>query len=217
MINWHDTVISQYANSPIIMALLESFNDWVDPEADFDLFYRQVWDIDTATGYGLDVWGRIVGVDRVLAVPSTPKYFGFFDGAGSYAPFNNGPFNAGGSFTQNYVLSDDAYRTLVLIKAAANISDCSASSINVLMTALFGQRGRTYVADLGSMQMSYNFEFFLQPFELTILQSAGVLPRPTGVQISINETVTTDLFGFKEAGPTSLPFNVGIFSSHPIP
>lgn len=214
MINWFDTVISQYANSPIILALLASFDEWVDPQHDFDLFYRQVWDIDTAVGYGLDVWGRIVGVDRVLAVPVTPKFFGFWDGVGNYAPFNNGPFNSGGSFTQNYVLSDAAYRTLILIKAAANISDCSASSINSLMTALFGHRGRTYVSDLGSMQMSYNFEFYLQPFELTLLQTAGALPRPTGVQISINQTVTTDLFGFREAGPTSLPFNQGVFSSH---
>lgn len=215
MINWNDTVISQYANSPVILALLESFDDWVDPNADFDLFYKQVWDIHTAVGYGLDVWGRIVGVGRVLSVPFTPKFFGFYDGANSYAPFNNGPFNAGGTFTQNFSLSDDAYRLLILIKAAANISDCSAPSINALMNALFSGRGRCYVSDLGNMQMSYNFEFFLDSFEATILQTSGALPRPTGVQVSINQTVTTNLFGFQEAGPTSLPLNVGVFLSHP--
>ena len=65
------TVISQYANSPVLLALLRRLNTALDQAANIEQFYTLVWDLRTAVGYGLDVWGRIVGVNRVLRVPTT--------------------------------------------------------------------------------------------------------------------------------------------------
>jgi Protein of unknown function (DUF2612) len=215
MDNWRDTVISQYANSPILLEMIEKFNDAVDPSVDIDAFYTNVWNISTAVGYGLDIWGRIVNIPRQLTITSSLTYFGFEDGVNDYAPFGQEPFYAGSFPTQNYTLSDDAYRSLILVKAMTNIAATNIPTLNKIITALFSSRGRCYVSDLGNMQMSYHFEFMLEPFELAILTNSGALAHPTGVRISIVQvTPTVDTFGFLEAGTiTSAPFNQGTFRS----
>ena len=47
------TIQSQYACSPKIMALAQGFADLIDPEADLQLFYDKVFNIDTAQGVAL--------------------------------------------------------------------------------------------------------------------------------------------------------------------
>src|SRR5690348_15169237 len=76
------TIISQYANSATLVQLIENLNTYLDPRPLFDQFYDLVWNIDTAQGYGLDVWGRIVGVERTLTINTPPTYFGFYDSLG---------------------------------------------------------------------------------------------------------------------------------------
>lgn len=211
MENWRDTVVSQFANSPIILRLIEDFDAWLDPAALFDEFYTKIWDLETAEGEGLNIWGRIVGVDRVLSFPAAPSYFGFDTGVQDFAPFGQAPFNAGATATKNYTLGDDAYRALIFVKAAANIAETSAPSLNKLLRAIFGARGRCYVNDLGAMRMRYTFEFYLRPYELSILTRAGVVPRPTGVAVSVLQQPPFTTFGFAEAGPRSAaPFGGGV-------
>jgi len=77
MINVEQTIISQYGNSATITQLVRNMNEYLDPRADFDAFYNFVWNVETAQGFGLDIWGRIVNIKRELLVPDTPNYFGF--------------------------------------------------------------------------------------------------------------------------------------------
>lgn len=214
MRNWPETVISQYANSPVTLGLLESFNDAIDPSANIDAFYNLVWNVDTAVGYGLDVWGRIVGVSRVLTVPSG-DYLGFSE-AESWVAFGAGTFYSGPNSTENFILTDVAYRALILIKALANISDCSARTLNTILRQLFPGRGNAYVLDLGNMKMRMVFEFLLEPFEYAILTQSGAFPHPTGVGIEIMQLSLPYRFGFAEAGPYSAaPFGQGTFFGGP--
>ncbi len=59
-----DTLLSQYANSPIIVGLLEGLEECLNPSTTIDAFYDDIFNVLTAKGYGLDVWGRIVGIGR---------------------------------------------------------------------------------------------------------------------------------------------------------
>lgn len=179
------TVISQYSNSPTLRQLIENLNTYLDPGADIDRFYDLIMNLDTAVGYGLDVWGRIVGVGRVLAV-AVGEYLGF-DEAGdpSMTPFGQAPWYLSGAVTENYSLSDSAYRLLILAKAAANITDCSIGAINAILLMLFPDRGSCYVTDGLDMSMTYTFEFPLTPVELSIVETSGVLPRPAGVSATV--------------------------------
>lgn len=207
------TVISQYANSPAITQLVENFAGYVDQTANFEAFFDLIFNVDTAQGYGLDVWGRIVGVTRNLDVP-VGDYWGFAE-AGDAEPFNNGQFYSGAPLTSTYVLSDNAYRTLIFAKALANISDNSIPALNQMLLNLFPNRGNCYVTDgsgdagpyfgfsesttawgfnqapfysgqsIVRMVMTYTFEFVLAPFELAIVEQSGALPKPVGVKASV--------------------------------
>jgi len=185
MENYEDTIISQYATAPALTQLLRGWNENLDPTPLLDSFYNLVWNVNTAEGWGLDVWGRIVGVGRVLQLAST-RFFGFQEADSVVITgFNVAPFYSGQSVTTNYTLSDAAYRVLVLAKALANICDGSIQGTNAVLMALFPGRGNAYVIDHRDMTMTYFFDFELAPIEYAIIFQSGVLPRPAGVATSV--------------------------------
>lgn len=214
MIDVERTIISQYSATSTIVQLIQNMNEYIDPSADFDNFYSFVWSVDTAKGFGLNIWGRIVNVSRVLQIPGTATatdlYFGFNEALPGSYPFNNQPFYSGTPATQSYILSDDAYKSLILVKALANISACNARSINQLLQNLFASEGRCYVLDTGNMSMMYIFEFALTVVQYAIITQSGAIPRPAGVQARVFD-YEIPCFGFAEAGESALPFNEGIF------
>lgn len=210
MINVEQTIISQYANSPILVQLIQGINQYIDPRADIDNFYNTVWNVDTAQGFGLDIWGRIVGVSRLLQIPETNAYMGFNEARpGAYA-FNDAPMWDGTPPATNaYFLADSAYRTLILTKAMANILQPNAPALNQLLQNFFAGRGRAYVNDLGGMAFRYVFEFDLTPYEYAIITQSSVFPRPAGVQVLYFHSAMP-LFGFSETGYAA-PFDQGVF------
>lgn len=179
--DWQQTVISQFANSPIILQLLSNFAQYLDLTGLFDDFFKFCWDVDTAVGYGLDRLGRVVNVSRVLHLPASGTYFGFKQ-ASDAQPMDQAPFYAGGAqLTTNYNLGDDAYRKLILAKALANISDGSIPSINQILINLFSDYGDCYVTDNGDMTLTYTFGDTLSSVDFAIVSQSGVLPKPCGV------------------------------------
>jgi hypothetical protein len=179
------TVMSQYANSPILTAMIESFNAAMDQTVNVENLYDLIWNVLTAQGYGLDVWGRIVGVSRTLTFPGGTAYIGFEEAGGSWTGFGQGGFFSGGSATTNFNLSDADFRKLILAKAAGNISNGSIPSVNAILLRLFPLRGACYVADGQNMSLTYTFQFPLSPVELAIVQQSGVLPSPVGIITNI--------------------------------
>lgn len=181
------TFLAQYANSPIITGLIEAFNAEIDPSADIDNLYDFVWNVATAQGFGLDIWGKIVNIPRQVTLLAPADYLGFEEALPTSFPFNQAPFYSG---TLNppqgqYLLSDDSYRVLIMTKALANISTFTAPSVNALLRILFAGRGSCYVQDLGGMAFEYVFNFALQPWEASVLLTPSLMPRPAGVSVSI--------------------------------
>lgn len=197
-----DTVASQYANSPILMALLNNIAAYLDPTVDFDNFYDIIWNINTAEGYGLDVWGRIVGVGRAVKTTTTYQYFGFAEALGTVPltksqPFGQAPFFSGVSgATKNLYLLDDIYRRLIITKAMFNISNGSVPAINALLLYMFGvpkdgtsnplgTSGQVWCTDDGNMAMTYTFSFTIDDVAYAILTQSGAFPKPAGVTLTI--------------------------------
>jgi hypothetical protein len=178
------TVISQYSNSPVLLQLVENFSDYIDPSQNIDAFFQSIWDVDTAVGVGLDIWGRIVGVSRVLQLPVDEPYFGFVEAADALS-LNEGVFYNGSQVTSNFALSDVAFRRLIFAKALANISDGSMASINQILINLFPQYGNSHVTDGRDMTMTYTFGGTLSSVDFAIVSQSGVLPRPAGVSATI--------------------------------
>lgn len=213
MINVDETIISQYCTRPVLVQLIKNLDEYIDPRADINNFYNFVWNIDTAQGFGLDIWGRIVGVKRDLTILDTPLYFGFKEALpGSYC-FDEQPFYDGTPATSTYSLTDDAYRKLILLKALSNVTSTTAPALNKLLQSFFINRGRCYINNLGNMTMRYTFEFQLTPLELSIILNSNVMPRPAGVKVTLIN-LELPVFGFSEAGTTTAtPFDQSPFRS----
>ena len=200
-----DTLLSQYANSPTILSLLTGIQEAIDPSNSVDDFYSFVYNLNTAQGYGLDVWGRIVGINRnVPAVLGTDDQFGFADG---YTPFNDAPFAAYGAKFSSFSLPDTLYRQLIIIKAYANIIYATAPNINAFLKYIFQKRA--YYRVLGNMHAQYVFEFAPTDFEKLIINNLGILPMPCGVSVEYTVIAVEKTFGFN--GSNLQTFNNGTF------
>ncbi len=193
--DFESTVISQYANSPTILQLAANMNAYIDQTADFAAFYTFVWNVDTAVGFGLDIWGKIVDVSRLLHIPNTTLYVGFDNsatpppdwqsmGSDQDNPPVGGAMYTGHNATQTYLLGDDAYRQLILAKAFANIAATTAPAINQILQNLYGV-GAAWVLNTGPMAISYNLNFTPSAIQLAILEQSGVIPTPPGVAVTI--------------------------------
>lgn len=178
------SVQSQYANSPILTTLIQNMFEYIDPTEWFDEFFSVVMNLPTASGFGLDNLGRIVGVSRVLRI-STVSYFGFEEALPGSLPFNVGVFYTGGSSTTNFSLADDDYRILIMAKALANICDGSMKAINAILMSLFPGMGNAYVTNGQDMTMTLTFTFTLSAVQLAIVEQSGAIPIPAGVSFTI--------------------------------
>ena len=208
MQNVEKTIISQYASSPIICALIERMNEWIDPRADIEQFYNMVFNVATAQGFGLDIWGRIVGISRRFDVRANQKDFGYDTGLSDFSPFDQGVFSSPESTTTVYELEDEAYRNIIMLKAMSNILYATAKNINQLLINLFGSRGRAYYLTIGEMHARYVFEFELTEFEKTLVFQSNLLPRPSGVFLEFYQADVSATFGF--AGSYLQPFEQGM-------
>jgi Protein of unknown function (DUF2612) len=209
------TIESQYANSPVLTTLLELWFQSLDQTGNLQAFEENIWNVDTAYGYGLDVWGRIVGITRTIQVLNPLPCFGFEESGTAYG-FNQAMFYTGEPFTQNYILGDQDYRRLILAKARSNITNDSIPQFNNILMNLFYQRGNCWVEDNAwNVDTSYfafeesgsGFGFNQAPFydgggagatmgmtyvftfPLSSIDvgivNSGVLPRPAGVPAAI--------------------------------
>ena len=221
---------SQYGNSPTIKKLLWAFRGHIRPEVDIQEFYKNIMDIDTATGKGLDIWGRIVGVDRNIYIDDSYvdyPLFGFKGGGKNANPFNQGVF-----YDPAYVISGDRvlvtlddgnYRRLILFKALANISTADMATINQLSAKLYEDEDLlcTNIVDEGILPNGdkYNtspmyVRFIWRKNEISNLDkqlfNEGIIfSLAAGVQYDVKIISKDPLFGF--AGSGLNPFNNGAF------
>lgn len=173
------TLYSQYANSPTIVQMVDSFGQQIDISGDLANVISYIWDIDTAQGFGLDILGRIIGLNR--QVQNVPDIFGF-------------PPTPGGLYT----MMDDEYRRALRVKALRNISNGTAPDINRQLMLLSGGRGNAFVSNEGTMLIKYNFYYGPQPYEYALMSSFNVVGKPVGVDVEDDFTINP-YFGFAEA------------------
>lgn len=210
MLDYRETLLSQYANSPIIVSIIEGMNYAIDPRFTIEDFYNILWNLRTATGFGLDIWGRIVGVNRNVRMSDPDAVtFGFKTDPQDekFKPFNQAPFSSAGSQFETYRLPDSLYKQLIIIKAASNILYATAPNINKYLKTVFNDRAYYYIT--GHMTAKYVFEFTLTAFQRLIAYTLKLLPEPCGVLVSYESTPAKTLFGFEGTG--FQPFDQGVF------
>ena len=208
--NIKDTILFQYSSSPIIKAIIEGVNDLIKPDEDINLFYNEMFNILSAQGVGLDFWGVKLGIGRNIKVKSTTNKYSYFGFNGSKLnAFNTFPFFSKTNTGDVVTLSDNSYRELLLIKAAANISRTDIASLENLLERLYSGRGNFYVLEIGTMKLRYIFEFYLTPYEESLALRRDLPPKPAGVTYEIYQIVPEETFGFE--GSEMNGFDNGVF------
>ena len=202
------TIQSQYGASPHIIGIVKAAAEQLDPSTDIETFYNEVFNPKTAHGVGLDIWGRIVGANRYLTVDNE-DFFGFL---GSLLhPFDQAPFYVMGD-TDHYRLSDEAYRTLIFLKAAANIGNATLPSLKEILSTLFDDT--VLVMNIGEMKVRVVFEFYLSAYERALFAEYGLLNLGAGVGFEYYQIEPQNTFGFDGSGLQ--PFSQGIFQPYSI-
>ena len=205
-----EPVLSQYAASPRILGLLVRKAALLDPGKDLMLYYDGIFNPKTAQGVGLDIWGRIVGIGRMLWMTNT-EFFGF--AYQNLENFDQAPFWIASLAQGQFRLTDEAYRFLIFYKAAANIGRGDMQSINALLNLLFESEhgtGSCYVLETGVMEIRAVFNFYLSGYEQALLTQYGLLDRPAGVLFSWYQHSPDEMFGF--AGQELQNFDNGVFT-----
>lgn len=175
---------SQYADKTKFRAFLASVaapaENLEEAFADVGL----VLDPTTAEGQQLEICGHLVGVTRTLP---------------------NGD-----------ALSDAQFRVLVLAKITRNHCKGAVPEMHAALRFLFGDPD-VHVQDLGSMAMHAQIGRLLTAAEESVLAltsgdslvPGGILPKPSGVSLSLSERDATDFFCFSDISDPGVPLIVG--------
>jgi len=202
------TIQSQYGASPHIIGIVEAAAKQLDPTGDIQTFYDKVFNPLTAEGVGLDIWGRIVGASRYLDVENE-DFFGFY--GQQLNPFNQAPFYITGD-TNVFRMNDTAFRTLIFLKAAANIGNATLPSIKEILSKLFDDP--VLVMNIGEMKVRIVFTFYLTANQRALFREYGILNLGGGVGFEYYQIDPQGTFGFDGSGLQ--PFNQGIFQPYDI-
>lgn len=202
-----ETILSQYSGSPRLLALIQGLAEVINTKQGLETFYKNIFDLDSAKGIGLDIWGRIVGVKRELDMTTEigVPYFGFKSRVNPSAKgFDQEPFYSGAQHTV-FTVSDDAYRLYIKAKAMANISTGSLQDLNTMIQRLLPdceiQLFRTKPMHLKLIVIGT-----ITDYEKNILLSGAFPPIPTGVTLEV-DLKRVKYFGFNDTDTTG--FNRG--------
>lgn len=190
------TVQSQYAASPRILALAAMYWELMDPADAVNLMIKRMIDPQTAEGYGLDVWGRIVGIRRSL-VPADGRYLAYEPPAGDNDEgdsWNNAPFNP---LTAQGLAPDATFRVYVFVKAMLNIGNGSLASLNRYFSLLFPDSGIKVIHPGTMIIRVLDYEAALTEADVYALKGIDWVPAGVGWQLWQGEPVC---FGFDGSG-----------------
>lgn len=193
--------LSQYANSRVYMNLYNGLSNIFSNAKTLEDWYNIVFNLKTASGYGLDIWGNILNQGR---------QFSYDDNGTTVYVFLGGEQTIDGiTYSAEYM--EGMYRMVLFLKALTHITNCTLASLNSLLQYYFKDRidpennQNVYVINYGTMAIRYVFQFYVSKIEQSIFTS-DVMPRPTGVLANFEFVPYGQYFGFFVEGEETQPY-----------
>lgn len=210
-VNLLRALLWQHNKADRLESLMRAKQDWyAENQTDFwESWYRDVFDLRTASAFGCQVWAAILGLKLSISTdptnPAKPTW-----GFGPYGQnFNNGNFGQQGSGT--VTLTVEQQRLVLRLRYFQLVTRCTTPEINRFMASAFGEFGNVYVQDANDMSaITYVFDFALGSQLTFILRTYDVLPRPSTVGIAYI-LAARPTWGF---GDFNRNFNNGNFANH---
>lgn len=207
--NRKNFIIWQYRTKPNALGTIRAVYKETDSTFQKIIQIADVLNIDTATGYALDLIGRHVGVYRVLPAVIAKNYFGWRDDVTSL-PFGVGEFyRRGDALSSSVVLNDDDYRFFIRAKIAKNYQNGTLD--NIVKSVQFVIGGYSNIID--SLDMSMNIIINSNKLSSLILYAISkmdILVRPVGVMYNYTVLDNDTPFGFAHDSD-SYGFGIGKF------
>lgn len=176
--NLIQNIIWQYEDAEKLKSLIQSKNVWYSEN--LTEFWEQIvsdfLNIQTATDWGLNLWGQILQIPRI--------------------------YNVNGEIT---TLSTELFRRLVLGKLQLIRSNGTVPEINKYLNFIFAPYATSTgwaatVRDNLDMSIVYVLNFEPTDEELALIYSRTFLPTPAGVEDKIYLLDQKNIFGFYETG-----------------
>lgn len=191
-------MLAQYANSPTIVKLVNGINQQLDNAQTIEDWFRLVFNLKTAQGYGLDIWGKILNQSRRF------KYID--ENEQEQDIYLQGAQTIGGvSYTAEQI--DEKYRMILFFKSFSYVGNYTLESLNELLNFFFqnqlnDEKKTVKVIDYGTMAIEVFFNFFIEKLDKAIITS-DLFPHPTGVKVNYRFVPNGEWFGFYADGKTA--------------
>lgn len=175
------TILWQYDNAEALQSIIRQKNDWTEEENEgfWAWWRRDVFNLDTASDFGMSVWSIILAVPLGYDVPSS----------GSRSVFGFGTFNLNyenGNFGRDTAgtvsLTPEQKRLVLKLRYFQLISRGTVPEMNFFLQLLFGD---AHVVDNLDMTFSVVFGYVPGPDVMFILTEFDLLPRPSGVMLKL--------------------------------
>jgi len=166
-------------------------------------FLQDYFDIDTCDADGLDNWGRILELPRVITInTATDGVFGFGVQDDYPIPDDGYPQNLNNGFFYNseyedntvqYTMLDYEYRIALKFRYSSLTSNLSMRSINKIMNDLLTQLDPNHKCTVNQtdiMTLTYKFNFILTPWQKSLFSNRSILPVPAGVTAILQDGQT---------------------------
>ena len=191
-------LIGQYANSPVMLKLANGLGTLFDESGFIENWYNVIFNLGTAVGYGLDIWGLILNRSREFNYNGVKYYL---QGAQTI-----------GNVTFTAEQMENLYRKILQLTAMRYIGNASLSSLNTLLQFIFKEDGECYCLEYeAAMHIRYVFRFYLNDVQKAVIETID--PHPSGVITSYEYLPAGTYFGFivRQEEQPYLPFDNGPF------
>ena len=208
--NYSDLLIWQYKLPKAIAEIDMKSQFWIDFMEDC-LKFIDMWNIDTAEKYSLDVLGRIFGVSRSSVSLTEKEYLTYYEKTGGLGWGRGRWYRSGEAFRETILLTDQEFRFLIKARIWKLYQNPSLDYLTDALQDLTGDDA--FIIDNGDMTMrvAYGSGIALDSFIKFAVENLDILPRPVGVGYRY-EQAYVKYFGFGDAEFTNnYGFDVGRF------
>ena len=207
---YSDLLIWQYKLPKAIAEIDMKSQFWIDFMGDC-LKFIDMWNIDTAEKYSLDVLGRIFGVSRSSVSLTEKEYLTYYEKTGGLGWGRGRWYRAGEAFRETILLADQEFRFLIKARIWKLYQNPSLDYLTDALQALTGDDA--YIVDNGDMTMKvyYGNAVTLDSFIKFAVENLDILPRPVGVMYTYDQA-GVKYFGFNgEEFDNNYGFGIGRF------
>ena len=192
--DYTNLLIQQYLKKPKARATIDLWCGELDKAKENIADLLLQIDIDSASGYSLDIIGRRVGVSRQLPSFASKGYFSWLGAKGGKG-WNKGVwYRYGESTTGTVVLEDFDFRFLIKAKILRNFQNGSLDYVFDSLVRLFGNN--VNITDNYDMTCTILLPLStLREAQVYMLSELDILPRPVGVKYTIQD-IGVEAFGF---------------------